>query len=300
MKLNRLMGDSIAAKEKSKAPMQVKELFFKYNSIENPIISKYISAIPDTLSEAVNMVLSTWFSDNYSSTYYTLANRKKLQLYIRDFHSEADTLTSRVEEALTLLSHPMSKILISIHQPNLFAYSGIYKKIVLLQTLKDMAEKEDPNVRLINLFLIVDHDFMDDMWIRSAQLPSVRHKAGIFEIRTPVNSSKRWHMVCNISLPPKTIVDSWKKQIRLWIKNSLTTKFDKSILLQNFEEFWINVEKSYSKAKTYADFNSFLMSNIVNSIWSYDTLFVRLSNISPVFEKGLKFLLSNYDKYSKA
>jgi hypothetical protein len=39
---------------------------------------------------------------------------------------------------------------------------------------------------------------------------------------------------------------------------------------------------------------------LVNTIWGYDTLFVRLSDIPEVFEDGFKFLISNYEKYALA
>ena len=59
------------------------------------------------------------------------------------------------------------------------------------------------------------------------------------------------------------------------------------------------MEQQYNKAKTYSDFNSFLISQIVNKIWDYDTLFVKLSNLNSVFEDGYKFLISNSNMYSK-
>jgi len=40
------------------------------------------------------------------------------------------------------------------------------------------------------------------------------------------------------------------------------------------------------------------MSQLVNVEWGYDTLFVRLSEISTVFEGGFKYLISNFMKYS--
>jgi len=71
-------------------------------------------------------------------------------------------------------------------------------------------------------------------------------------------------------------------------------------MLENFEEFWIEIEKSYSRAKTYSDFNSFLISQIVNRIWNYDVLFARLSDISSIFENGYRHLIQNYDVYTDA
>ena len=40
------------------------------------------------------------------------------------------------------------------------------------------------------------------------------------------------------------------------------------------------------------------MSQIVNNVWKYDTLFVRLSKLSSVFEEGFKYLISNFSSYS--
>ena len=293
-----LVGNPTAREEQ--APLQVKTLFSKYRGVENPTITEYISSVPDTLSEAVDLINSTWFNESFSATDYTLTNREHLSEYVRRFHTAANTLTPAVNSAIGLLSDPSSKLLVSIHQPNLFAYGGVYKKIVLLETLKGLAESKKPNSKLVNLFLIVDHDFLDDIWMRTAQLPSIRNKGGVLEIRTPVSNTKRWQMVCNTPPPHKQILESWRKQLKLWIKNAATNNFDKSVLLRNFEGLWTDVEGAFIRSKSYSDFNAFFQSRVVNGIWGYKTLFVRLSDISPVFDKGFEFLLSGYDKYSRA
>ena len=293
-----LVGNSAAREEHM--PLQVKTLFSKYRRVENPTISDYISSVPDTLSEAVDIVNSSRFRENYSSTDYTLANRERLARYIRHFHTGANTLNPDVSGSIERLDDPSSRLLVSIHQPNLFAYGGVYKKIILLETLKDIAESKKADTKLINLFLIVDHDFLDDIWMRTAQLPSIRNKGGILEIRTPVSNSKRWQIVCNTAPPPKHILESWRKQLKLWIKNASTDNFDKTVLLRNFEDLWTEVEDAYYRSKSYSDFNAFFQSKVVNGIWGYKTLFVRLSDISPVFDKGFEFLLSGYDRYSRA
>src|SRR5918999_3345919 len=293
-----LVGNSTAREEQP--PLQVKTLFSKYRGVENPTITEYISSVPDTLSEAVDLINSTWFNESFSATDYTLTNREHLSEYVRRFHTAANTLTPAVNSAIGLLSDPSSKLLVSIHQPNLFAYGGVYKKIVLLETLKGLAESKKRNSKLVNLFLIVDHDFLDDIWMRTAQLPSIRNKGGVLEIRTPVSNTKRWQMVCNTPPPHKQILESWRKQLKLWIKNAATNNFDKSVLLRNFEGLWTDVEGAFIRSKSYSDFNAFFQSRVVNGIWGYKTLFVRLSDISPVFDKGFELLLSSNDKYSRA
>lgn len=294
-----------------KTPRSVRSLFAKYESINHPVISEFISSIPNNFSDAVNKMMSSSSFTSSSNRAITadhlvnhviLNNRAKLQKFIDKFHLEANTMTSGVSSNIKLLNLPTTKILVSIHQPNLFAYSGVFKKIVLLETLKNTIEKNDPDKKIINLFLIVDHDFMNGSWVRLAQLPSIRHSSGILELRLPVSNSMRWKMVSNMPIPGRTILEYWRKQINSWIrKNSFlnfSTSDDKSRVLRNFEEFWQEVEISYSRAKSYSDFNSFLMSQLVNKIWGYNTLFVRLTDTPSVFEDGFKYLISNFNRYS--
>jgi hypothetical protein len=280
--------------------LRIRDLFSKFSIADNPVLSTYFSGIPDTLSEAKNILASSKFSEVYSANDYTLANRRLLSQYIRAFHRQANTLTARVIESIGLLDNPNSKILVSMHQPNLFAYGGVYKKIILLETLRAAVESKNANAQLVNLFLIIDHDFLNDMWIRTAQIPSFRNKGGVLEIRTPVSKSKKWQMVCNSEPPQRNVLDSWRGQLKLWIKSASASNVDKTTLLSNLEGLWHEVEEAFAVSKSYADFNSFFQSKIVNEIWGYNTLFVRLSDISPVFRNGFEFLLSNHEKYSKA
>src|SRR5215469_2523958 len=120
-------------------------------------------------------------------------------------------MTSAVRDSLTLLDKRTTKIFVSAHQPNLFAYSGVFKKIVLLQTLKNVIERQEGHngKEVINLFVIADHDFLDETWMRLAQLPSVKHLFGKLELRLPVSMSDRWKMVCNFPIPGKATLEHW-------------------------------------------------------------------------------------------
>lgn len=279
----------------------IRALFSQYERVSSPILSDYISSIPESLSDAVESIRGQLTVTN---TEDILSNRRKLAKHIADFHGEAGTDFSAVNQNRMNMQERSSRILVAIHQPNLFAYSGVFKKIVLLQTIKSMLEKENnaTDTKFINLFLIVDHDFMDDVWMRVAQLPSVRYSDGILELRMPVTSSNRWKLVRNMEVPPVTIVDHWRTKVASWIKNgSLSLGLEKNerlTLFENLELFWKEVDDSYSRARSYADLNSFIVSKVVNKLWGYDTLFVRLSDISDVFEGGFNFLLNNFRKYS--
>lgn len=282
----------------------IRSLFSKYERVNNPILSDFISSIPNSLSDAVKSIREQLTVTNSE---YILSNRRKLAKHIAAFHSQAGTDFAVVDQSRMNIQDSSAQILVSIHQPNLFAYGGVFKKIVLLHTIKSMLEKgngaSDTKTRFINLFLIVDHDFMDDLWIRVAQLPSIRHSDGILELRMPITGTNRWKLVRNMEVPPLSVIDHWRTQVASWIKNgSLTLGLEKNerlALFENLERFWKEVEESYGRANSYADLNSFILSRVVNKLWGYDTLFVRLSDISDVFEGGFNYLLNNFRRYSE-
>jgi len=281
---------------------QVRSLFSKYENVDNHALSSFISSVPNFFSEAVKIMQSPAITrdPNYLSSEFNLNNKLKLRKAVSNFHRGANTLTLKVIDAIEILTDPSTQIFVSTHQPNLFAYGGIFKKIVLLQTLKYTLENVDRNQRIINLFIIIDHDFMDETWIRVAQLPSIRHNSGILDLRFPVSKSKKWILVCNMPLPGRMILDKWKGQIMSSTRSfQSNNKFNKSDLLSNLDYLWSIVEEAYSNAKSYSEFNSFIVSNLVNKVMDYDTLFVRLTDMSSVFEDGFQYLISNFNRYSK-
>lgn len=333
---------------------KVSSLFSAYLPVSEPFISDFISSIPETFTDAAEkLIQKITNSHKHSSigisnlsaktahiavttpngsdvTNYIWNNRQILANIASKFHEEAGTLTPQVTKCMQKLRDRTSQIFVTTHQPNLFAYGGIFKKTLLLNCLKNtILDRLKDNIRIINMFVVVDHDFMDENWIRVAQLPSIRYKYGIFELRFPVNNFRRWSMVCKMPPPERRQLDYWKIQIMSWIRKS--SLFDTwssspaqrtrspcsssetypyypdcespesdiiSKIIENFEQFWEQVELSYCRAKSYSDFNAFLMSHIVNSAWGYDTLFVRLTDLSRVLLNGYLHLLSNFDTYS--
>jgi hypothetical protein len=281
----------------------VRSLFSKFDIVRNQVISDYISSFPESLSEAAGRLLIRGGQSPILSE-IVQTNRARIGKYIENFHNQAGTTSSNINKCITALKSPSTEILVSIHQPNLFAFAGVYKKIILLQCLKSIAERRDSRRKFVNLFLIVDHDFMDEFWIRHAQLPSLRHSNGILELRFPIRTHDRWRLMCNMQAPRISLIDYWRKQVSSWIRNANSSLFPdkakKCQLFKNLDEMWDQVAESYSRCKSYADFNAFIISRLVNTIWGYDTLFVRLSDIPEVFEDGFKFLISNYKKYALA
>ena len=256
-------------------------------------VTHFLNSLPQTFVEAEKLLSSNQIVVDYD----ILQNRVKLKPLVRKFHSEAGTLSDNITNQCTLLNDPTTKLLVSTHQPNLFAYSGVFKKIVLLETLKTTIEKNS-HARIINLFVVIDHDFIDEIWMRRAQVPSFHHSSGLLQLRFSVGPAEKWKMVCNVPRPRETILYNWKRQIISWVKKSSSSPYERENMVDNLNRFWEQVEIAYSKATSYSDLNSFLISRIVNGIWGYNTLFVRLSEISHIFKNGFEFLISNHRTYT--
>ncbi|HET6807979.1 MAG TPA: hypothetical protein VFH28_02875 [Nitrososphaera sp.] len=263
--------------------------------LTKPNIVEFANSFPQTFAEAAKLL--------YSNHIYVkddvLQNRIRLASLGRKFHSEADTLTNTIENQCALLNDRTTKLFVSAHQPNLFAYSGVFKKVVLLETLKTTIEKYKES-GIVNLFVIVDHDFINEIWMRRAQLPSFHHSSGLLQLRFSLDHLKKWAIMSKVPRPPEKILYNWRREIISWIKKSSSSPSHRAKMVDNLNSFWEIVESAYSKAGSYSDFNAFLMSKIINSVWGYNTLFVRLSEMSKVFQNGFQFLISNLTTYTDA
>lgn len=233
--------------------------------------------------------------------------RRQLLSLIRSFHQECETLTPQVVEAIRRFEGKSCLVLMTAHQPNLFAYSGVFRKATLNHVLAEKLSKL-LNLPVVCLFGIADHDFSDDRWVRSALLPDVERRGGLLELRISLPDK----MILNgIEKPPKRVLSGWEKKIGEWFERKLDSieefcesvgvEFDKNDanIRDNFDGFWRIVEDAYEKAKTYSDFNAFLISKIVNSSWEYGTLFFRFSESPQIFKREFESLLSNFQEYSR-
>lgn len=268
-------------------------IFSKYLNSSDSDISKFVESIPSKFDQATDALRDyPWTRPSEA----VISNRQRLKNAVTKFHKRAGTLNDKILGQIELLDYEKSKIYVGIHQPNLFAFSGVFKKIVLLQALAD--HSKDNDFKIIPLFLVVDHDFMDDKWMHIAKLPSIRSASGILDLRYPINDTKRWKISSKTEPPTRSLIKSWENIVYNWIKNSNNlSKPQLKKLYSRFEVFWRLVEQSATVAENYAEFNSIIMSRIANEIWGYNTIFVNLSDLSSVFERGYNYLLSNNEVY---
>lgn len=233
--------------------------------------------------------------------------RRQLSKYVRRFHEQCGTLSPNVAESLRNLEDSSCLVLMTAHQPNLFAYSGVFRKATLNHILAKKLS-ENLKVPVVCLFGVADQDFADDHWVRSALLPDVERRNGLLELRFDMPDKL---MLNEVAKPSRKVLDNWQNEIRNWLDRKLNSierdcKFlglhfdgNNAHFVENLESFWALVEVAYNRAETYADFNAFVISRIVNEAWEYGTLFFRFSECQQIFEPEFSLLLSRFDEYSR-
>ena len=233
--------------------------------------------------------------------------RRMLAGWVEKFHRESRTLTPKVKEAIEKLEDGHAVLLMTAHQPNLFAYSGVIRKATLNQALSEKI-KEKLNLPVISLFGIADQDFTDDRWVKSTLIPDVERRNGTLELRVKLPEKT---MLNKTPKPTRETLERWRKTLEAWIRQKTQSikKLCKELKIEgeiqwrplndNLETFWRTVEEAYKRAENYADFNAYILSKIVNESWEYDTLFCRFSECQRIFKEEFEFLLKNFETYSK-
>lgn len=234
--------------------------------------------------------------------------RADLSAFVEKFHRESGTLTPVVQRKIDDLRSGDCVVVMSAHQPNLFAYSGVMRKITLIFALAKELEKR-LNVPVVNFFGVADQDFTDDRWVKTSLLPAILRRKGLLSIHVKLPEKL---LLNSVPKPSQSLLGDWKRQIESWLDDAVgsverlgkmsglsTLNSYRDVLQGNFGSFWRIVEDCYGRSKSYSDFNAFVMSKIVNEAWGYDTLFSRFSECQQVFADEIGFLLSRYPDYSR-
>jgi hypothetical protein len=257
-----------------------------------------------------------------SCSAFAIANRDRMRLgrvgarraaladFAEVFHRDCGTLTPSVKKRLEDLRDGLGLVLMTAHQPNFFAYSGVFRKATLNFVLAKKLE-ELLKVPVVSFFGIADQDFTDDRWVRSCQLPAVKRSGGILSI--DVKLPERL-MLNSVARPSVDALERWRSEIEGWLdaavksvhglckklglpELSLTSSV--SALHENFVSFWNIIQDCHERAERFSDFNAFVMSRIVNASWGYDTVFARFSECQRAFVEEFSVLLSRFEEYSE-
>jgi len=265
----------------------------------------------DNFEEVVDSCVSFYEENKDEMALERIRGRRaELSGFAEVFHKDCGTLTPSVQKRIADLKEGVGIVLMTAHQPNFFAYSGVLRKAALVFVLAKKLE-EVLKVPVVNFFGIADQDFTDDRWVRSCQLPAVQRTGGILSIDVKLPEKL---MLNKVAKPSHELLLKWKTEIEKWLNHAirsvdrlcqeqgftaLSSSSSVARLHENFESFWSVVEDYLERSESYSDFNAFLMSKIVNEVWGYDTVFSRFSECQQAFVDRFNFLLARSEDYSR-
>jgi hypothetical protein len=274
-------------------------------------MNKECLAFPGNTQELVEACVSFCGSNKERMTeQHIRENRARLSGFAEIFHKECGTYLPSVQKRIEDLRNGVGVVLMTAHQPNLFAYSGVFRKVALNFFLAKKLE-DRLGVPVVNFFGIADQDFTDDRWVRSCQLPAVQRSGGALSIEIDLPRKLMLNMVAK---PPLGLLKKWRAEVEKWLDDAVESvkRLSKatgvsgmcstpcvSTLEENLVSFWSLIEDCYERSKKYSDFNAFVMSKIVNDLWGYDTVFVRFSECQQALADRFRFLLSRFEDYSE-
>jgi len=266
----------------------------------------------DNFNELVDSCVSFYEKNKKKMSLEDIRKRRgELSGFAEVFHQDCGTLTASVQKRIEDLRDGIGLVLMTAHQPNFFAYSGVLRKatlnFVLAKKLENLLE-----VPVVNFFGIADQDFTDDRWVRSCELPAVQRSGGIL----PISVKLPEKLILNrVGKPSRDLLRTWRTDVEKWLNDAIgsverlckalgfseiCSTPSASTLHENLVFFWSVVEDCYERSDKYSDFNAFITSKIVNNIWGYDTVFARFSQCQQAFVDEFSFLLSHFEDYSRS
>jgi len=222
--------------------------------------------------------------------------RKQFIEYVRAFHRDSQIPLQADFEGIVLMS---------AHQPNFLPYSGVVRKVVLVHAVAEQLRKM-LDTPVTELFCFADQDFARERWFREAQLPSVRNRNGVFNLRLSVSSTYYNKIMRAVPKPSNDELTKLKKELKGWARESYESvarhakHLNFPVLEVDLNTFDITdvIDRAYDRSANAADFNAFFLAYLVAEC-GYGTAFSRFSECQQVFSDEMVFLLENYDQYAK-
>jgi uncharacterized protein Usg len=282
-------------------------LFDYFNSQNRRIRSHYadiiegFEATPDLLAERVYK----YSIESAHSNLETAIQPKNLAKAATEFHRQARTLTTELEEECKFIRED-SPIIRLAHQPNIFPYLGVSAQFFLMNVTANIVKKRYKK-HIVQIYLVVDYDIADESRFRTAYYPDASRKRGLFNLSNRIPPGYLNKPMYKIPKPAEDQVESWLALVKSSVSKELTylrrNQLDEkkyNALFANLREVEEYVWQAYGRADSFADFNSFFLSELVNSCFSLPVLFVRGSQIHKWFAKTWRFLLENLRKIDDA
>jgi len=243
------------------------------------------------------------FSEQNQRTVTQINVCKELSTSIRKFHWKTKTLQNSLTNSLKKLTEKQTIVLETAHQPNFLPYSGIFKKVILLEHIARSLEKKGCSV--VCLFSIVDTDFADDEWFASNRFPHLS-TSGYLKVGIKIAKKDRKKCMYAIQKPSQETWENIVKHIQTHYETCLG-ELEREFSSQNISDFkqsieipfqkkWSDLvdllEDAYQNAENFADMNAIILSKIINDLMNCSTVFFKYSDGLNAFEESFSRLLS--------
>jgi hypothetical protein len=284
-----------------------RNLFDFFNSRNAAIRSQYTDVIahfeatPNLLAERI----FKYSIDSAPRNVETAIEPKNLAKAATEFHKQAGTLTNELKEECEFIREDSPRIRLA-HQPNIFPYLGVSAQFFLMNVTASIIQQRYKN-HVVQIYLIVDYDVADESRFRTVHYPDASRKKGMFNLSYAIPSMYLNKPMYKIPKPTKDQVESWLALVRSSISKELAylrrNHLDEkkyNTVFGNLQEIEKYVWQAYARADSFADFNSFFLSKLVNSCFSLPVLFIRGNQMHKWFTKTWQFLLDNLHKIDDA
>lgn len=198
------------------------------------------------------------------------------------FHEKAGTLTEQVRSNLEGIACGNYLLLIP-HQPNIFTSLGTLCPFIFLDSLATIIE-DIYSIPTAQVYLIVDYDDCADRRFRTANFPDVTRKNGVFSLTGNVPRHVHGAPMWTVTKPSQNLLDNLLNQIQNSVEQQLAIIRKAGIcryyldyrdrVRANIDRVSAIAREAYQLASTYAEFNSFFVSKIVNQCWNQRISFV--------------------------
>ncbi len=168
-------------------------------------------------------------------------------------------------------------VLESGHQPNFLPYPGVWKKVFLLDFIKDKLIENGENA--IALFGFGDQNLSTASLLYKNQIPAL-NKNGSEKIGFKIEGKDRWKCFNSIEKPS---IENWQREIskveQLYWESARRLNIDFNVTKKRIDEILELMWKSYELAGNFADMNAYFFSKLCIEILGLDVLFFRYSDV---------------------
>lgn len=230
---------------------------------------------------------------------------RALRSLAKNFHEEAGTYTDEVKQICDFSDEGIPIIRLA-HQPNIFPYLGVIVQFFLMDNVAVSIEKRH-RTKVAQIYLIVNYDVAEDVRFRTAHYPDANRKDGVLDLSSKIPGEFFHKPMFAVPKPSEPLVVSWFQSIRSAISQELVflrraglREKKTNILYERLQMLEELTWSAHSRATSFADFNSYFLSQVINSGFGLPTLFVRGNELQALYKNSYEFFINNLRRLREA